>query len=190
MLKQISIFLILLGIISCKEEIKKDMHKLSDVNKPIDTQVNIFKKNYDTILVNKPIRNDSAKFEIPPKPTLRVSEIRIEPIKCFNPNLNFNSAIELINSGTENTQWFIVERKEVDFQHTKLDETDTIYLKNELIKLDWKQIDSSNTSIGNQNKISLRLEKDGRICNIKKILWKSNNKSDNQIEETFQIRKK
>ena len=163
MSKRILIFLILLEIVSCKEETKKDMHKLNDANKPIDAQVNISKKESDTILEHKPIRNDSAKFEIPPKPKLpelKVTEVRIEPIKCFDPNLNINDAIKLINSGVDNTQWFIVERKEVNFQHTELDETDTIYIKNELIKLDWKQIDSSNTSIGNQNKISLFLEKD------------------------------
>lgn len=122
----------------------------------------------------------------PPKPIV-VKTPYNEPIKCFNPNLSLHSAIELINSGVENTQWFIVENKKVHYKHNKLDQTDTIYIKEKLLKLDWKLIDSSQIQIGNHNQILLTMQKENRICNIKKTLYLADKKNDNTIDEGFQI---
>lgn len=129
------------------------------------------------------------KPPIPVPPKLPVVKIPYnEPIKCFNPNLRVDDAIELINSGVEDTQWFIVERKEVSYQHTKLDQTDTIWIKEKLLKMDWKLIDSSQTYIGNQNRITLKMQKENRICTIEKKLYLADKKIDNSVDESFQIR--
>ena len=55
--------------------------------------------------------------------------------------------------------------------------------------MDWKLIDSSQTNIGNQNTIILKMQKEHRICNIKKELYLANKKNDNIINEWFEIRK-
>ena len=125
---------------------------------------------------------------IPVPPVAKPVNDVIKPISCFNPNLRVDDAIELINSGVENTQWFTVERKEVSYQHTKLDQTDTIWIKEKLLKIDWKLIDSSQTNIGNQNKITLRMQKENRICTIEKKLYLADKKNDNSVDESFQIR--
>ena len=143
-------------------------------------------------------KNDSVKYStekkgiqppIPVPPKLIVVKLPYnKPIKCFNPNLRIDDAIELINSGVENTQWFLVERKEVDYHHTKLDQTDTIWIKEKLLKTDWKLIDSSQINIGNQNKITFRMQKENRICTIEKKLYLADKKNDNYVDEWFQIR--
>jgi hypothetical protein len=110
------------------------------------------------------------------------------PISCFDPNLKINEALELINTGAKDTQWFIVEQKEVDYLKKQFDQLDTILVKNELQKLGWKLVDSTYTSKGNQNKISVRMQKEDRVCNITKTLFLSENKKNNQIQEWFEIR--
>ena len=157
----------------------------------IDSSENISK---DTIPDFNSIKYASDKkaikppIPVPPKPIM-VKIPYNEPIKCFNPNLSLNSAIELINSGIENTQWFIVENKKVNYKHNKLDQTDTIYIKEKLLKLDWKLLDSSQIQIGNQNQILLTMQKENRMCNIKKTLYLADKKNDNSIDEWFQISK-
>ena len=135
------------------------------------------------------IDEKGIKPTIPDLPTFKPVPIPPHTISCFNPNLKIEDAIELINSGIENTQWFIVENKKVYYQHTQLDQTDTIWIKEKLLKMDWKLIDSSQTNIGNQNTIILKMQKEHRICNIKKELYLANKKNDNIINEWFEIRK-
>lgn len=110
------------------------------------------------------------------------------PISCFDPNLKVNDAIDLINSGAKNTQWFIVEQKEVNYLKKQFDQLDTILVKNELQKLGWTLTDSTYTSIGNQNKISVQMQKEDRVCNITKTLFLAEDKMNNQIQEWFEIR--
>ncbi len=139
----------------------------------------------NSLTANTKIKDSVAK-SIPPK-------IPIPPpttvIKCFNPNLELNAAIELINSGVESTQYFVVERKTVRYQKEQLDATDTIWIQTRLQALGWKLIDSSQTVIGNQHKIILRMQNKYRVCNIEKILYRSTNKTDNLVEEWFDIKK-
>ena len=134
---------------------------------------------------------DKIKYAIDEKGIEPEIPVPVEPprtISCFNPNLKIEDAIELINSGVENTQWFIVENKKVDYQHTQLDQTDTIWIKEKLLKMDWKLIDSSQTNIGNQNRITLKMQKENRICTIEKKLYLADKKNDNSVDESFQIR--
>ena len=60
-------------------------------------------------------------------------------------------------------------------------------MKKELLKLEWQLVDSVQTNIGNQNKIVLKMQKGNRTCNIEKILYLSNKKTDNDTEESFDI---
>lgn len=151
-----------------------------------DSQKNVLKK--DTSIT--PNKNNYQKAIIKPPPIPKIPEVWVnEPVKCFDPNININAAIQLINSGVEDTQWFIVENKAVSNQKNKLNFTDTILVQNELQKLGWKLIDSVQTTVGNQNIITLKMQNENRICNIEKKLFISKNKYQNIIEEWFQIRK-
>lgn len=81
--------------------------------------------NFDSIKYTKDIE--------PNIPTIAIIEYSgNQPISCFDPNLKIDEAIKLINAGVQDTQWFIVEKKEVTFQKNKLDFTDTIFMQNEL----------------------------------------------------------
>ncbi|MBC9929976.1 hypothetical protein [Chitinophaga qingshengii] len=108
---------------------------------------------------------------------------------CFDPNLTIASAVDLIHSGVENTQWFIVENKEVGYLKSTFDLTDTILIKNELLQSGWILTDSVYTSIGNENRISLKMQKDSRVCNIRKSLYVAGDQTNNSIQEWFEIRK-
>jgi hypothetical protein len=70
-----------------------------------------------------------------------------------------------------------------------LEFTDTLFIQNKLQNLGWKLIDSVQTTIGNQIKISLKMQNENRICNIKKILYLAENKNNNHMEEWFEVRK-
>ena len=189
--------ILLLFIISCnnsKENSDNFEQKTKDFEIKSNGMDSIEDISKDTMNDLDEIKYPNTKKEInppvptPPKPIV-VKIPYNEPIKCFDPNLSLNSAIELINSGVENTQWFIVENKKVNYKHNKLDQTDTIYIKENLLKLDWKLIDSSQIQIGNQNQILLTMQKENRICKIKKTLYLADKKNDNPIDEWFQIRK-
>ena len=192
------IFLIFLLIICGCKNPKERSDNLQQKLKPIaiktnemDSDKNISKDTMpDFDKIKYTIEEKGIKPTIPVLPTFK--PVPVEPphtISCFNPNLKIEDAIELINSGIENTQWFIVENKKVDYQHTQLDQTDTIWIKEKLLKMDWKLIDSSQTNIGNQNRITLKMQKENRICNIQKELYLAGKENDNVIKEWFEIRK-
>lgn len=192
------IFLIFLLIICGCNNPKERSDNLQQKLKPIaiktnemDSDKNISKDTMpDFDKIKYTIEEKGIKPTIPVLPTFK--PVPVEPphtISCFNPNLKIEDAIELINSGIENTQWFIVENKKVDYQHTQLDQTDTIWIKEKLLKMDWKLIDSSQTNIGNQNRITLKMQKENRICNIQKELYLAGKENDNVIKEWFEIRK-
>ncbi|WP_265427800.1 hypothetical protein [Chryseobacterium sp. YIM B08800] len=176
---------------------KKKSETFEQTSKPVviktnemDSVKNISKDTIPDFDSNKyAIDEKDIKPPIPIPPKIVVVKIPyIEPIKCFNPNLTINDAVELINSRIMDTQWFIVEDKKVNYQHIKLDQTDTIWMKEKLLKMDWKLIDSSQTNIGNQNRITLKMQKENRICNIKKELYLAGKEYDNVINEWFEIR--
>lgn len=181
------VLVFLIQLTSCKKE-SKGIH-----NALKERQRTVFKTDSVTVLKPKKELKKAIKVPIPPPPIPPpipikiVSGITIEPINCFDPNLDLRSAIELITLGTENTQWFVVEKKNVNYQHIKLDETDTIWMKKELLKLDWELMDSLQTNIGNQNKIVLKLKKGNRMCTVEKKLFLANKKNDNFVEEWFEI---
>ena len=128
---------------------KDNTDNLEQKSKPVasktnemDSGKNISKDtmpNFDSIKYPNDKKGTNPPIPIPPKPIV-VKIPYNEPIKCFNPNLKVDDAIELINSGVEDTQWFIVEKKKVNHQHTTLDQTDTIWIKEKLLKMEWKLI--------------------------------------------------
>ncbi|PSL88785.1 hypothetical protein C7V10_09020 [Elizabethkingia miricola] len=123
------------------------------------------------------------------QPILHPIKFTNDPISCFDPNLDLNAAVDLINSEVVDTQWFIVERKEVNYMKNKLDTSDSILVKNALQKLGWKLMDSVYTSDKDQTKITIVMQKEDKVCNINKTLSLSGNKTNNQIQEWFEIRK-
>lgn len=196
-MKFIKFAILLLIICGCNKP--KDKSETSEqASKPVGTMPNEMGSakeiSKDTMpdfdRIKYAIDEKGIKPTIPVLPTFK--PIPVEPphtISCFNPNLKIEDAIDLINSGVVNTQWFIVENKKVNHQHIKLDQTDTIWIKEKLLKMDWKLIDSSQTNIGNQNIITLKMQKENRICNIKKELYLADKGNDNIINEWFEIRK-
>lgn len=178
-MKFILVLVLLIQLISCKEKSEKVDNVVTE------TKTNIFRNKPTNVLTSKTKIKDTLTIPIPLKP--KIPEIINEPIKCFNPNLRISDAINVINSGIGDTQWFVAERKKINYQHIKLDLSDTIWIKKELLKLEWQLIDSLQTDIGNQNKITLKMQKGNRICNIEKKLYLSNKKTYNEIEEWFEI---
>lgn len=183
-------FLIFLLIISGCNNPKEKPDNLQQKLKPIAIKTNEVDSDKNISKDTMP-DFDKIKYAIDEKGIEPEIPVPVPPhtISCFNPNLKIEDAIELINSGIENTQWFIVENKKADYQHTQLDQTDTIWIKEKLLKMDWKLIDSSQTNIRKQNTIILKMQKEHRICNIKKELYLANKKNDNIINEWFEIRK-
>lgn len=183
----ISLFTVI-GCNNSKEitgDLKQKLKTVTIKNKKISDKPN-FKKdsrpNFDSIKYPKDI-----KPNLPPTEIIEYSGN--QTISCFDPNLKIDDAIKLVNEGTEDTQWFIVDKKEVNCQKKKLDVTDTIFMQNALKKIGWKLIDSVQTTIGNQNKISLKMQNENRICNIEKTLFLSYDTTNNTIQEWFEIRK-
>lgn len=192
-IKSLIFLLIISGCNNPKEKPDNLQQKLKPIaikTNEMDSDKNISKDTMpDFDKIKYTIDGKGIKPTIPVLPTFK--PVPVEPprtISCFNPNLKIEDAIELINSGVENTQWFIVENKKVDYQHTQLDQTDTIWIKEKLLKMDWKLIDSSQTNIGNQNRITLKMQKENRICTIEKKLYLADKKNDNSVDESFQIR--
>ncbi|WP_407481955.1 hypothetical protein [Elizabethkingia meningoseptica] len=185
---------LLVFLIGCKE--KKVQAASSGKNETTVTRTS--KENQETVRNNikkdsAPVFNSKEIKDIPAVPTIRVPVPPVgntpPVISCFNPNLKLSDAVDLINSDITDTQWFIVENKEVNYQKNKLGKTDTILVRNALQASDWKLIDSTYTTIGNQHEISLKLQKEHRICHIKKTLYLSENTTNNAIQEWFEIRK-
>jgi len=123
-MKYLIILVLLVQIISCKEKSEKIDNVVTETKKSVS------RNNPSTVLTSKTEIKDSVTKPIPPillKPEIiKIPKIICDPKSCFNQNLKINNAIHLINSGIENTQWFVVERKKVNYQHRKLDQTDTI----------------------------------------------------------------
>ena len=181
---------LLVFLIGCKE--KKVPAASSDKNKTTVTRTP--KENQVTVKKDSvPVFNSKELKDIPAVPTIKVPVPPVgntpPVISCFNPNLKLSDAVDLINSDITDTQWFIVENKEVNYQKNKFDKTDTILVRNALQASDWKLVDSTYTTIGNQHEISLKLQKEHRICHIKKTLYLSGNTTNNAIQEWFEIRK-
>ncbi|MDE5490852.1 hypothetical protein [Elizabethkingia meningoseptica] len=179
---------LLVFLIGCKE--KKVPAASSGKNKTTATRTP--KENQVTVKKDSaPVFNSKELKDIPAVPTIKVPVPPVgntpPVISCFNPNLKLSDAVDLINSEITDTQWFIVENKEVNYQKNKFDKTDTILVRNALQVSGWKLIDSTYTTIGNQHEISLKLQKEHRICHIKKTLYLSGNTTNNTIQEWFEI---
>lgn len=135
---------------------------------------------------------DEIQYPQPVPATAPVPPVPMPPPttnSCFDPNLKVADAMVLINSGVENTQWFIVENKEVSYQKNSFAPTDSILIKNELLQSGWVLTDSVYTSIGNENKILLTMQKDNRVCNIRKLLYTGEGQANNSMQEWFEVRK-
>ncbi|OHT30496.1 hypothetical protein BAX95_08490 [Elizabethkingia meningoseptica] len=188
MMNSLKLIPLLVFLIGCKE--KKVPAASSGKNKTTATRTP--KENQVTVKKDSaPVFNSKELKDIPAVPTIRVP---VPPtgntppvISCFNPNLKLSDAVDLINSEITDTQWFIVENKEVNYQKNKFDKTDTILVRNVLQISGWRLIDSTYTTIGNQHEISLKLQKEHRICHIKKTLYLSGNTTNNAIQEWFEI---
>ena len=179
---------LLVFLIGCKE--KKVPAASSGKNKTTATRTP--KENQFTVKKDSaPVFNSKELKDIPAVTTIRVPVPPVgntpPVISCFNPNLKLSDAVDLINSEITDTQWFIVENKEVNYQKNKFDKTDTILVRNVLQISGWRLIDSIYTTIGNQHEISLKLQKEHRICHIKKTLYLSGNTTNNAIQEWFEI---
>ncbi|TYO88085.1 hypothetical protein LX74_03447 [Elizabethkingia miricola] len=189
-MKTLRLIPILLCIVCCKDKTVSNTNKKQTMTPVVkqDSNLNSTKKDEVSELNKNELQEIPIETTVK-QPILHPIKFTNDPISCFNPNLDLNAAVDLINSEAVDTQWFIVERKEVNYMKNKLDTSDSILVKNALQKLGWKLMDSVYTSDKDQTKITIVMQKEDKVCNINKTLSLSGNKTNNQIQEWFEIRK-
>lgn len=124
-------FAILLLIMSGCNNPKEKTNNLEQKLKPVAIKTNGID---DVKNISKETMPDFDRIKY--ATDIKVTEPPLQPvyyqppaISCFDPNLSIDNAIELISSGIEDTQWFIVDKKNVSNEHNKLDQKDTILMK-------------------------------------------------------------